>query len=78
MSKFNRKGFTTIQAKNGRGDIQHVAVPTNGKLARATRLRNQQMERQRKQHIKEYKKTLRAAKKRFPIEERAHLTIADL
>lgn len=81
MSKFNRKGYTTVRTREpGRAteQINHVAVRKGSKLERIARHKTKQMERAQKLRIREYKKQLREAKKRFPIEQRASLKLEDL
>ena len=78
MSQYNRKGYTTVKAKDKNGGIHNVAVPKDGKLARIARHKNKQMDRARKQHIKDYKAKLCEAKKKVPLAERSHISLQDL
>lgn len=78
MSNFNRKGYTTVRANNGRGGVQFVSVHKDSKLARIAAHKNKQINRARKEQIRKYKEELRAAKKRVPLERRSHIGIADL
>lgn len=78
MSSYSKKGFTTIMAKGPAGDVKHFPVRKDSKLARVAAHRNKQMERQRKQHIRDYKVKLREAKKKVPLADRAKIRLEDL
>lgn len=78
MSNFNRKGFTTIKAKDSHGSVNNFSVRQGSKLERIAAHRNKQMEKQRKQHIRDYKAQLREAKRRIPLAERAKVSLQDL
>jgi hypothetical protein len=71
MSKFNKKGYTTIRAKDAKGNIFTAPVHKNSKLAAISAHHNRKIAKQQKQQIREFKARMREAKKSVPIEHRA-------
>lgn len=78
MKWAHKKGYTTVKARGLNGNIVHVSVPKTGKLAGIAAHNNKKLNRARLQQIKEYKERLRAAKKKVPLEQRAHIKLEDL
>lgn len=78
MSQYNRKGFTTVRAKNTKGQAVSVPVPQDSKAARIARHKQKQMARQQKLRIRQYKQRLKEEKKKYPISERSHLRLEEL
>ncbi len=74
MSFANRKGYITVKTKGG----QSVSLHKDSRQIGRMKHRMKQAKKQHSQRVREYKDQLRARKKQFPLEQRAHLTMQDL
>lgn len=78
MSKFNRKGFSTVRVQDGKGGIKSVAVPKGGKLKA---IQDHKVKRARKEAAKpwkEYKRRLKEIKKNVPLAERSKVKLSEI
>ena len=79
MSKFNRKGFTTIRARDSKtGAIFNAPVSVNGGLAKIAASRLKQSNRINKQAFREFKAQMREAKKALPLEMRSKVNWSEV
>lgn len=77
MSLATRKGYVTVSVNGPQGKT-HISIKKGSKVERIALHRMRKQMRDRKHQERAYKDKLRAAKKRFPIEERSHLSLEDL
>lgn len=74
MSRFNRKGNTTIMARTPDNDTPHpVAVPKGSYHDRRQQKHLALFKKERKAAFKQYKQNLREAKKKIPADQRAKI-----
>lgn len=71
MSKANRKGYTTIVARDQTGALRHVPVKKGSKLHKMYIRKNKALAKEQKKQFREFKDNMRLAKKAFSPEDRA-------
>lgn len=78
MSRFNRKGWKTVRGKKPDGTVAPFPVKIGGYHDRANKKAVAKFKKERQQAFREYKKSLKEAKKHVPLAERSKLRLTHM
>lgn len=74
MSKYTRKGYTTVKARDPKtGRLWDAPVLVEGKTAKYARHDRRKLERAAREKMRQFKAQLREAKKNVPLELRSKI-----